>query len=247
MVVYAVARGRKTGIFTTWAECKTHVGGFMFAKFRKFETTEEAEAFIAEHSTVKSKETGGEEGVVVKKNIPVKPKPPPPLFEPDYYVYTDGACSKNGSKHAVAGIGIYFGEHDPRNVSKRVVGKQTNNMAELTAIIETYPFIETDILANKKIGIITDSEYAIKCVNSYGKRCSKNGYTSSYGSGGDIPNKELVKTVYELYKDHKNIQFIHCMAHTNNTDIHSIGNAGADTLAKQSLSIQNTTLFGWGI
>jgi ribonuclease HI len=187
----------------------------------------------------------------LKKKIPAKIKPPLPLFEPDYYVYTDGACSKNGSKHAIAGIGIYFGKDDPRNVSKRVVGKQTNNTAELTAIIETYPFIETDVLANKKIGIITDSAYAMKCVDSFGKRCSKNGYTSSYGSGGDIPNKELVKTVYELYKDHKNIQFIHCMAHTNNTDIHSIGNAGADTLAKQALSMMPPTqpykLMGWGI
>jgi DNA-binding transcriptional regulator GbsR (MarR family) len=43
----------------------------------------------------------------------MKPKIEPP-FTPDYYVYTDGACSKNGKLNAKAGIGIYFGENDKR-------------------------------------------------------------------------------------------------------------------------------------
>ena len=45
-------------------------------------------------------------------------------------VFTDGGCSHNGSKNAKAGIGIYFGEGDIRNVSKQIQGKQTNNTAE---------------------------------------------------------------------------------------------------------------------
>ena len=53
----------------------------------------------------------------------------------DYYVYTDGACSNNGSLNAKAGIGIYFGENDIRNVSQPVVGKQSNNTAELGSFI----------------------------------------------------------------------------------------------------------------
>ena len=53
----------------------------------------------------------------------------------DIVVYTDGACSNNGKKSAKAGIGVYFGEGDPRNISERITGKQTNNAAELTAIL----------------------------------------------------------------------------------------------------------------
>ena len=45
-------------------------------------------------------------------------------------VFTDGACSNNGRKNAKAGIGVYFGENDERNISKRITGKQTNNTAE---------------------------------------------------------------------------------------------------------------------
>ena len=67
-------------------------------------------------------------------------------FVPDYYIYTDGACSKNGYAGACAGIGVYFGPNDPRNISKKVIGKQTNNTAELSAIIYAYKQIENDVL-----------------------------------------------------------------------------------------------------
>ena len=37
---------------------------------------------------------------------------------PKKYVYTDGACIHNGKKYAKAGIGIFFGLGDKRNVSE---------------------------------------------------------------------------------------------------------------------------------
>ena len=150
----------------------------------------------------------------------------------DYYVYTDGACSKNGSINAAAGIGIFFGINDPRNISRRIVGKQTNNIAELTAIIETFSIIKPDILSDgKNIGIVTDSEYAIRCCTSYGEKCSKKAWKD------DIPNKELVRVAYELYKNQPKISFVHIKAHTDNTDIHSIGNAHADRLANEAIGV----------
>jgi ribonuclease HI len=143
-----------------------------------------------------------------------------------YYVYTDGACSKNGKLNAKAGIGIYFGENDPRNISECIIGKQTNNTAELKAIIKTFDIIKDDILLNKKIAIVTDSRYAILCCTTYGEKCINN--------PKNIPNKELVKQAYEIYKN-TNVKFIHIMAHTNNNDIHSIGNKNADKLATQAI------------
>jgi ribonuclease HI len=131
----------------------------------------------------------------------MKPKIEPP-FTPDYYVYTDGACSNNGQESAVAGIGIYFAVNDPRNVSQKMEGKQTNNTAELGAILNTYPIIEADILSGKKITIVSDSQYAIRCATTYGEKCTSQGWNK------DIPNKELVKEVYNLYKDKFNVKFI---------------------------------------
>jgi len=209
MPYYAVANGRTIGVFSTWDECNRAVKGYKNASYKKFDTKQEAEDFVVNN------------GVVQETTIEFID------FEPDYYVYTDGACSKNGTSGASAGIGIYFGDDDPRNVSEKLLGKQTNNLAELTAIVKTHAIIRSDLISGKKIAIVTDSEYAIKCVSSYGEKCYKQNWNV------DIPNKELVQTAYELYKDHpNNVRFIHIRAHTQKTDIHSIGNDQADKLAR---------------
>jgi ribonuclease HI len=51
-------------------------------------------------------------------------------------LYTDGACSGNGTANARAGYGVFFGSKDPRNVAAPLEGElQTNNRAELQAIL----------------------------------------------------------------------------------------------------------------
>ena len=215
MPYYAVANGRSIGIFLNWNDCNNSVKGYKNAIYKKFDTQEEAEFFIESNdttiqkqNTIRSNQKDDTIGVI-----------------PDYYVYTDGACSNNGRNNASAGIGIFFGTNDNRNLSRKIEGKQTNNTAELSAIIEAYYIIENDIVNGKNIAIVSDSEYSIKCVSSYGEKCNKKGWNV------DIPNKDLVKTAYELYKDKLNVQFIHVKAHTNNRDIHSVGNDNADKLA----------------
>lgn len=148
-----------------------------------------------------------------------------------YYVYTDGACSKNGSKDAKAGIGIYFGEDDPRNVSRRVIGKQTNNTAELKAIIDTYPIIKADLDKGLRVCIVSDSQYSIGCATTYGQKNADIKWTK------DIPNKELVREIFLTYKN-KNIEFMHIKAHTGKTDIHSMGNDGADRMANIAIGVE---------
>lgn len=210
MPFYAVANGRNIGIFLNWDDCNNSVKGYKNALYKKFNTREEADNFIQINTVIQKED-----------------------FNPDYYVYTDGACSNNGKDNALAGIGIFFGIDDTRNVSKKIEGKQTNNTAELTAIIETFSIIENDIINGKKIAIVSDSEYAIKCVSSYGEKCYKKDWNV------DIPNKELVKTVYEMYKDKSHIKFIHIKAHTNKTDIHSFGNDNADKLANKAIGLDS--------
>ena len=158
--------------------------------------------------------------------------------ESNYYVYTDGACSNNGRENAIAGIGIFLGQDDPRNVSELVEGKQSNNTAELTAIIKTWPIIKKDVLDGKKITIVSDSIYAIRCVSSYGEKCAQSFWKK------DIPNKELVKIAYEIYKDNKNVEFMHIKAHTDNQDVHSIGNDGADRLANKAIGLDSCPYAG---
>ena len=146
-------------------------------------------------------------------------------------VYTDGACSNNQNKTlSKAGMGIYFGKGDPRNLSKRVEGKQTNNVAELSAIKEVYFILSDSILKGEKICIYTDSNYSLLCLGSYGERMEKEGWKKNFA------NKELVKEVYEMYKGKENVIFNHVKAHTLSKDPHSIGNEHADRLAVESIS-----------
>ena len=43
---YAVKKGKNTGIFSTWDECKEQVTGFKGAVYKSFKTLSEAEAFL---------------------------------------------------------------------------------------------------------------------------------------------------------------------------------------------------------
>ena len=45
---YAVKKGRKTGIFTTWAECQKQVSGFPKAEFKSFISKQEADDWLKE-------------------------------------------------------------------------------------------------------------------------------------------------------------------------------------------------------
>ena len=208
MSFYAVANGKQCGIYNTWKECQENVKGYKCAKYKKFDNENDAKIFIQEFGSTQIKD----------KNV-----------EPHYYVYMDGACSKNGTIEATSGIGVYFGEDDPRNISKKVDDKPTNNVAELNAMITAFNIVKNDLDEGKIITFVSDSEYAIKCATCYGKTQQSGNWAK------DIPNKELVKILYEYCKNYVNLQFLHIKAHTNNDDIHSIGNHNADLLARKSI------------
>lgn len=150
----------------------------------------------------------------------------------DMIVFTDGACSDNGSENAKAGIGVYFGEGDERNVSRRISGKQTNNTAELKAILEVFEICNNEIEKGDKITIYSDSTVAIGWCTTTGEKYEKNNWTKKKG---EIPNLELVKQGYELCKKYPNVSMKHVKAHTGKRDNISIGNEMADKLATQSL------------
>ena len=53
---YAVRVGKTPGIYFTWADCSAQVTGFKGAKFKSFETIEEAQAFINNEKVSDKKE-----------------------------------------------------------------------------------------------------------------------------------------------------------------------------------------------
>ena len=103
MSFYAVAKGRTPGVFLNWNDCNDSVKGYSNAVFKKFKTRQKAEDYIRAYANETESPTLRDEIPKFLNNSEVKED-----FIPDYYVYTDGSCSNNGKKNAVAGIGIFF-------------------------------------------------------------------------------------------------------------------------------------------
>jgi ribonuclease HI len=166
-----------------------------------------------------------------KDNFTVEKIDAAPSSSPKKYVYTDGACIHNGKKYAKAGIGIFFGLGDKRNVSERISGKQTNNAAELEAILRVFQILEKEIRKGDEYIIMTDSEYAIKCMGSYGYKLA----LKHWKTDKPIPNFEKVKAGFILFQNYPNVTLQHVRAHTGKKDAHSLGNEWADKLATASI------------
>ena len=215
---YAVAKGYNIGIYTTWENCKNQINGFKGAIYKKFDNEKDAENYILNlvHTC---------ESIYERKYKKFSET------DCDYYVYTDGSCINNGKINPIAGIGIYFNENDNRNVSSLITheDKLTNNIAELMALIKCYEIVKHELDIGKKICIFTDSQYSIKCATFYGEKNEQLDWKK------DIPNKNLVKELYNIYKNNNNLLIEHVKAHTNKNDHHSIGNKNADKLAYKAI------------
>lgn len=214
---YAVYKGKKTGIFSSWNECKQSVDKYPNAIYKKFKTLEKAKLFM-ENGTQNSKK---EE----KKSEPCL------IFNPNTIkVYTDGSCIRNINSKHYGGFGIYFGEKDNRNVTEPYIDKEvTNNRAELHAIQTAIKILNAEISNNKEIRIYTDSEYSLKSCTIWYKNWKKNNWKNK----DDSPRKNIdyIKPISELLEKYPNIKLIHIKAHTGKKDPDSIGNDMADILA----------------
>lgn len=71
--VYAVRKGKKTGVFYSWAECKAAVDGYPEQNIRDFLTVEEARAFLNREAgrvyTAKEAKESGQSGELPKEGM----------------------------------------------------------------------------------------------------------------------------------------------------------------------------------
>lgn len=92
-------------------------------------------------------------------------------------IFTDGSTLNNqNKKYRKGGYGVFFGDNDKRNISKKLVGsKITNQVAELTACIEAIKVADK----TKNIIIYTDSMYIVNSINKWCKGWEKNNWINS--------------------------------------------------------------------
>jgi ribonuclease HI len=146
--------------------------------------------------------------------------------EPGYdVVYSDGACKGNGQAGSVAGVGVWWGWNDSRNIAERCPGDQTNNRAELIAIVRV---LETAPFSQRPLMIKTDSKYSIKCFESWFPKWSTNGFRTA--NGQPVKNAGLIRylaaLLYAREKAGPKVIFKHVRGHVGIE-----GNECADRLA----------------
>jgi len=215
-VFYAVRAGRVPGIYRTWAECENQVKAFAGAAYKKFPTLAGAEAFMGGVTPLVS---------VSRPEERVSSSFPASSNDGEWKeIFTDGACRGNGQANSVAGVGVWFGDNHPGNISERCPGDQTNNRAELIAIIRALE----NTPPSEKIIIKTDSAYSRGCIEEWLPKWRLNGFCTA--NGEPVKNLPLILYLSELLsaKPARTFRFEKVPAHSG---IH--GNECADSLATQ--------------
>ncbi|XP_014600395.1 PREDICTED: ribonuclease H1 [Polistes canadensis] len=245
MFYYAVARGRKPGIYLSWPECEQQVMKYSGSIFKKFPTQEEAESFICRYSSNASKngipiavECQMEDNCRCSSTLQSqldrsKAKNSVNIVLPSTSsqsytdVYTDGACSLNGFKGARAGIGVWFPAPHLKhlNISQPAIGKATNNRAEIQAV--TMAARQAKKAGIKKLRICTDSKFLINCITKWMPKWKRNGWLTA--SKGPVINKE---ELLEMERELESLQIIwnHVKGHSG-----VYGNEMADKYARKGL------------
>lgn len=157
---YVVWKGRKTGVFTTWAECEKQVKGFVGAQFKAFESETEADAaYLAKYEDYIGKvSTSGR-----WREASIKPILPS--------VCVDAACSGSPGKLEYRGVNTETGEEI---FHSGPYADGTNNVGEFLAIVHALTWQEKH---NVHIPVYSDSENAIAWVHT-GKCRTKLQHTS---------------------------------------------------------------------
>ncbi|KAF8266269.1 ribonuclease H-like domain-containing protein [Lactarius quietus] len=158
----------------------------------------------------------------------------------EHVVYTDGACSRNGQAGSVAGIGVWWGPGDPRNLSERCPGSpQTNNRAELIAIIRA---LETAPTSSRSLVIKSDSKYSMQCINKWLPGWRDKNFRTYQGT--PVKNSELVMYADALISWRKRagqqVKFQYVPGHAGKP-----GNEGADALAVNGCKLRVADPRNW--
>lgn len=184
---------------------------------------------------------------------PTAPIAPIAPVEEQVALFSDGACSSNGKKHAKAGFGVTVGlvgtgYREMAQVAEPLLPSesQTNQRAELKGLSKAWTIATTQLPAvlqrmgkgaTTTVHIYTDSQYSLDCILKWAPAWSKKGWTKANGDA--VLHQDIIEPLFTAVKTWKNtpykIEFHHVRSHTGKTDPLSIGNARADELATSTI------------
>lgn len=152
---YVVWQGVQPGIYTSWNECKAQVTGFENARYKSFDTREEAEAafesnpwrYIGKKQKAKGIQGTTASNRIVRESIAV-----------------DAACSGNPGQMEYRGV---FTADGTEIFRVGPLQEGTNNIGEFLAIVHALALLKRK---NSRTPVYSDSMNAIKWVKR--KKCN---------------------------------------------------------------------------
>lgn len=239
---YAVRKGRKKGVYSTWNECREQTDKFPGAIFKSFKTKEEAEQFMnnatESHQLTQNQKFGTGKRASKGGIIPTATKKPKvPSSAPEMYlnIHFDGGSRGNPG---LAGAGSLVEVLQGGNTleiykMRQFLGGQTNNFAEYQGLLgglrNAYSvLLKTNEYSDICIVVKGDSKLIINQMNGVYK-CKHKGLKPLH-----LACKEIVKSIYaqcQTTKQRINLTFEH---------ISREDNSEADVLANEAMDKRNT-------
>ncbi|XP_008848386.1 ribonuclease H1 [Nannospalax galili] len=252
---YAVRRGRKTGVFFTWSECRAQVDRFPAARFKKFATEDEAWAFVR-GSASPDVSKGQENAQVEKSQVKTSKRAREPLGEGEDEDHGEpwakhtrqnmelaAPLSKDTFSYMGESVVVYTDGCCSSNGRKRAragIGVYWGPGHPLNVGIRL-PGRQTNQRAEihaackaisqakaqniSKLVLYTDSMFTINGITNWVQGWKKNGWRTS--AGKDVINKEDFMELEELTQG-MDIQWMHIPGHSG-----FVGNEEADRLARE--------------
>ena len=163
---YAIASGRKAGIYDNWPAAQAQVTGYQGAKFKGFPTRAEAEAWL--ENPIYSKAATGKK----RKNKPIATNTTPAPDE--VTIYTDGGARYNPGPGGYGVVQIFNGERKELSGGYKLT---TNNRMELMGCIVALRELEH---SDKPVTLYSDSSYVVNgIVKGWAKSWRKKGWIKS--------------------------------------------------------------------
>ncbi|MDH5298900.1 MAG: ribonuclease H family protein, partial [Desulfobulbaceae bacterium] len=171
---YAIAVGRKPGIYDNWAAAQAQVMSFAGAVYKGFATRAEAEAWIKRPSYGPGTPNSGQRRAAGAKGAAT---PPPHPAGPDHggvAIYTDGGARYNPGPGGYGVVQIYNGQRKELSGGFR---HTTNNRMELMGCIVALRELEH---RDQPITLHTDSSYVVNGIaKGWAKGWRKRGWIKS--------------------------------------------------------------------
>jgi ribonuclease HI len=219
---YAVAVGRRPGIYTRWFGndgAHVQVEGFKGALYKGFETMEEARGFMQTKSSgLKAASRPKREKKARPAAAPTEPKRG--AHAKRIVIHTDGSSLGNPGP---GGYGVVITERTKGRELSGGFRKTTNNRMELLACIVGLQQLK----GPSAVDLYSDSRYVVDAmVKGWAKRWQRNGWRKS--TGQKALNTDLWTQLLALCERH-DVNFIWVRGHAGNP-----ANERCDQLATQA-------------